>query len=216
MVSFRRRLLEALGGTLPQPLTEAAVDRLARLESLLLRYGRAVDLTGFDEPETLLRRYFAEPLAALGWLPTEGNAWDLGSGGGSPALPLAVASGGLSWTLVEPAKRKALFLEEACRDLGLVGVRVLRARWQSVTLTKAAVVTMRGLRLEEDEAARLAAAMTPGGRLLWFSSQERLRRAGQRLVPRTDLRVGGPHRLVPAGGWLLVVERCAASGECFT
>lgn len=55
--------------------------------------------------------------AALG--PVAGRVADLGSGGGVPALPLAVAWPGTRWLLVERGQRRAAFLEEAVRSLGL-------------------------------------------------------------------------------------------------
>lgn len=59
---------------------------------------------------------------ALG--PVAGRVADLGSGGGVPALPLAVAWPGTRWLLVERGQRRAAFLEEAVRSLGL-GDRVV-------------------------------------------------------------------------------------------
>lgn len=55
--------------------------------------------------------------AALG--PVVGRVADLGSGGGVPALPLAVAWPSTRWLLVERGQRRAAFLEEAVRSLGL-------------------------------------------------------------------------------------------------
>ena len=63
-------------------------------------------------------------------LPDEGTVVDLGSGGGVPALVLALACPGLSWVLVEVRQRRAQWLATAARRLGLgdrVTVRTERA-----------------------------------------------------------------------------------------
>ena len=62
---------------------------------------------------------------------------DFGSGGGFPALPLALAGVGERWTLVESRRNKTLFLRRAIQELGAGQVDVLTGRlgyvgfWQS-------------------------------------------------------------------------------------
>lgn len=51
--------------------------------------------------------------------PVDGRVADLGSGGGVPALPLAVAWPGTRWVLVERGEKRAAFLGDAVRSLGL-------------------------------------------------------------------------------------------------
>jgi 16S rRNA G527 N7-methylase RsmG len=109
--------------------------------------------------------------------------------------------------LVESSLRKALFLEEAASELGLRNVRVLRARWQNVIPAWAELVTLRGLRIDETERDRILESLSPGGRLLWFSGRERLLEQGRLLRERPGLRIRGPVRLLPKGGFLLLAER---------
>jgi 16S rRNA (guanine527-N7)-methyltransferase len=53
---------------------------------------------------------------------------DFGSGGGFPALPLAIAGVGERWTLVESRRNKTLFLRRAVQELALKGIEVVTAR----------------------------------------------------------------------------------------
>jgi 16S rRNA (guanine527-N7)-methyltransferase len=53
---------------------------------------------------------------------------DVGSGAGLPGVVVALARPDLSVTLVEPLLRRATWLEEVLQDLGIDGVRVVRAR----------------------------------------------------------------------------------------
>jgi 16S rRNA (guanine527-N7)-methyltransferase len=72
----------------------------------------------------------AHALPLVPVLPDEGTVVDLGSGGGVPALVLALARPGLSWVLVEVGQRRAQWLAAAVQRLGLgdrVTVRAERA-----------------------------------------------------------------------------------------
>ena len=108
------------------------------LDALVTKFDRAAGLTSFRSSEERIRRYFAEPLAALNWAPEGGLAIDIGSGGGSPALPMAIARPMLEWVLVEANGRKAIFLEEAVRALGLERIRVYRGRYEAMESPKSA------------------------------------------------------------------------------
>ena len=57
---------------------------------------------------------------------TSGTIVDVGSGGGSPGIPLAVALPGRDFVLLEAERRKCVFLEEFAAELG--NVRVVRGR----------------------------------------------------------------------------------------
>lgn len=58
-------------------------------------------------------------MAAAELLPAEGRILDLGSGGGLPGLPLLMAGVGRSWVLLDGSVRRAAFLTDAIRSLGL-------------------------------------------------------------------------------------------------
>lgn len=206
-MEFSARLEKASGAEVSLPAT--VLESLEALESLVAQWGKAIDLTGFKTRDERDRRYFAEALAALPWLPDQGRALDIGSGGGSPALPLALARRALSWTLVEANERKALFLDEAVRTLALDNVRVVRDRYESVSVeTPVDIVTLRGVSVTEEMLEKIGTELGAGGQLLWFSSEARLKEAERRFALEEEGGVwaacDGPTRLVPDGGFLLV------------
>jgi len=99
---------------------------LAPLETyyrLLAQWNVKINLTALPlQPPTdsTFDRLFIEPLLAAELVPDLPGIWfDLGSGGGSPALPLKLIRPSLSLTLVESKTRKAAFLREALRALKL-------------------------------------------------------------------------------------------------
>lgn len=187
-------------------LPAGTIEGLESLDALLSRWSKAVDLTGFKTEDEYLRRYFCEALAALAWLPERGRALDIGTGGGSPALPLALARRSVAWTLVEANERKAMFLDETVRALGLRGASVVAERYENVSVeTPFDAVTLRGVAVGGGVLGKIAADLGPGGRFLWFSSKSTLSGARERLAT-TWSRVEGPIRLVPEGGFLLVAD----------
>jgi 16S rRNA (guanine527-N7)-methyltransferase len=97
------------------------------LEGLLATPG----LTAISDPEEARRRLLDDALRAAPILAAEGGpVIDVGSGGGSPGLPLAAMSPGISFTLLEAERRKCDFLREAAAPLPNVEVRWGRAEEQ--------------------------------------------------------------------------------------
>ena len=107
---------------------------LHRYRDLLLEANATLNLTAVRDSVEIERRHIDESLAALralesaGMLPGGAKVIDVGSGGGLPGIPLAIARPDLSVTLLEATGKKAAFLERAAKDLQLGNVRVLAAR----------------------------------------------------------------------------------------
>lgn len=179
--------------------------RLQAYLDLLFAWNRAAGLTAFRSPAEVLERGVVPSWKALPFLPEDGRVLDVGSGGGIPALPLALARPRLSWVLAEPAPAKAVFLEEVARRLTLpweVRARpveeVLRSgeRW--------AAVTLRGISLRKRTFQRLAASLEPGGVLLAWTGGERLE-AGRGILAGMGLSL--EERPCPEAGVVLLVGR---------
>ena len=212
-MTFEEQLRQALGDGSPCDLPPEAYSRLEILDRLLLRWSARLDLIGFKAEAERIRRYFAEPLAASRWLPREGRALDIGSGGGSPGLPYAIAKPRLSWTLLEPRLRRRLFLEEAVRELQLESVLVSAERFESGDegrWSDLAAVSVRGVRLTGRDLDAVGKALSVGGRFLWLSGEERLREAEQWLGTRRGFSAEGPKSfLAGSDARLFVVSRIA-------
>ncbi len=150
------------------------VSRLVAYLELLNLWNRKINLTSFSSWDQAIDRLLIEPLVAARYLPQDVSALlDIGSGGGSPAIPLKLAVPTLDLLMVEAKTRKSAFLREAIRHLGLEDVRVETARFEELLsypeLHEAMdVVTLRALRVESRVLMSLQAFLKPDGRILWF------------------------------------------------
>ena len=167
-------------------MTSEIADNLEVYFELLSKWNAAINLTALplDPPsEAAVDRLFVEPLAASIHLPpTKGGIWfDLGSGGGSPALPLRVAAGPRRLTMVEAKTRKAAFLREAARAMALGDASVENARFEDLSKEPSAaglaeLVTIRAVRIDSATEGATARLLGPGGHLLLFGSSNSVQR----------------------------------------
>jgi 16S rRNA (guanine527-N7)-methyltransferase len=161
-----------------QPDLSAA---LAGYLDLLGRWNRKINLTALtvDPPDDeAIDRLIVEPLAAARHVGAADRVViDIGSGGGSPALPLKLAVPRLRFVLVEAKVRKAAFLREAVRHLSLPDVRVEANRLEDLVdradLRAAAdIVTIRAVRIDAELLDVVKGLVTPGGRVFAFTGQD--------------------------------------------
>lgn len=93
-------------------------EKLALYRSELLKWTAKVNLIGPEAVEHL-DEHIAEALAAAEILQPSGNVMDFGSGGGLPAIPMAIVSPGAKFHLVEADQKKWAFLKHIVRECGL-------------------------------------------------------------------------------------------------
>ena len=115
--------LTALGIALP----EAAQLKLLAFRDLLLKWNRTYNLTALRDPQQVISHHLLDALAILPHVGA-GPLLDVGSGGGLPGIPLAIARPDLSVTLVDTVQKKATFLQQAAIELELKSVAVHHAR----------------------------------------------------------------------------------------
>lgn len=126
-----------------------AREPLQRYWKLLRRWSRAINLVAPCDVDEGWKRHIEDSiqLAPL-FPPSPVTHHDLGSGGGLPAIPIAicrrVAGHEDTLILIEADMRKAAFLRTACRHLGL-SAEIVPARIEDADTTRADVVTARAL-----------------------------------------------------------------------
>ena len=152
-------------------LDAALAEPLLAYLALLARWNRAYNLTAVREPRAMVARHLLDSLAMHGAVAPlaarNGTLADLGTGAGLPGIPLAIALPGLQVVLVESNGKKARFLREAVRTLGLPNVRVEEARIEAVAAPGAFdAITARALATLPRILELGGHLLAPGGRLL--------------------------------------------------
>jgi len=114
-------------------LTPAQVTSVQRYVAMLLAWNEKVNLTAIHDPLEVLYRHFCESMYAAAAVPLQaGRLADVGSGGGFPGLALKIARPELQVFLIESNVKKATFLAEVVRDLGLSDARVLVSQYEEL------------------------------------------------------------------------------------
>lgn len=129
-------------------VSRETMTRLTRYVSLLTKWNRSINLVSAKSLEDVWRRHILDSAQLILYLPSRPATrplvlLDLGSGAGLPGLILAAATGA-HVHLVESDGRKAIFLREASREMGL-SAEVHESRIEDMADVSADVVTARAL-----------------------------------------------------------------------
>jgi 16S rRNA (guanine527-N7)-methyltransferase len=127
---------KAIARALADYRIKASYEQVAQIGTyiaLLLRWNQKVNITAIRDPHDILVRHFCESMYAVPRGDVKsGRLADVGSGGGFPGLPIKIAVPDLEVLLIEPNAKRAAFLAEAIRELGLTRVHVLVRRYQEL------------------------------------------------------------------------------------
>ena len=116
-------------------LSDSTLARLSAFLDLLLEANRQFNLTSIRDRDEAWRRHIIDSLTLLPFLtpePADAALIDVGSGGGVPGIPLAIARPDWRVTLLEATGKKARFLDSCVTQLRLEGCRVIHDRAEVV------------------------------------------------------------------------------------
>jgi 16S rRNA (guanine527-N7)-methyltransferase len=114
-------------------LSDAQHARLAKYLDLLLAANQRMNLTRITDRAAAEVQHVGDALTVLPYLPAgEIRVVDVGSGGGVPGIPLAIARPDATVMLVESTKKKAAFLKQAAAEMALTNVQVSEWRAEDV------------------------------------------------------------------------------------
>lgn len=148
-------------------------EQLELYKRLLLQWTEKVNLIG-PEAKANIDEHIAEAVAAAALVKPVGECLDFGSGGGLPAIPMAIVAPESRFHLVEADQKKWAFLKHVVRECRLnsvvYGDRLSRALARFPTSLRFSLVTSRAVGSPEEWVPSLAAWMEPGGRVALFQS----------------------------------------------
>lgn len=201
--------LDAAGFARLVPVSRETVGRLTDYLELLQQWQKAINLVGASTLADPWRRHILDSAQLFRHLPSDcGTLADLGSGAGLPGLVLA-AMGVAEVHLVESDRRKAQFLREASRRMGLAHVTVHPVRIETLSLS-VDVVTARALAPLVDLLPLARPLLKPGGRLVLLKGRgvdAELTALGEAGTMRVELHPS----LADPEGRVLVLEEVASS-----
>ncbi len=170
-----RSELDAGARALGLSLDAAQLDRLLAYQALLGKWNRVYNLTAIRDAGDMLTHHLLDSLAAVPRIaervrraqPEAPRVLDVGSGGGLPGIPLAIACPDISVTMVDIVQKKTAFLTQCRAELGLGNAR---SHWGHVEkladATGYGVITSRAF-AELNDFVRLAGhLLAPGGRMV--------------------------------------------------
>lgn len=112
-------------------LSDTQLDQLWRLGNLLRERNEHVNLTSIVSPEGILTLHMLDSLSIVPDLLDAHSVLDVGTGGGFPGLPLAVACPQREFMLIDGTQKKIRFVDEAIAALGITNAKALPARAES-------------------------------------------------------------------------------------
>lgn len=194
------RLAEMLEDAKLASLSPEALDRFGTYLDLLLKWNARLNLTAIRDPETILRRHFVECIQCAQILPRLENPTllDFGSGAGLPGIPIAICRPDFHATLAESQRKKAAFLREVVRTLGLP-VEVFDGRVETLPKDRLfAIVTLRAVDRMREACEEALPRIRGNGRIVVFSTRDKMNELKRALpsiqwldeVPGTGLNQG--------------------------
>ena len=191
-------------GSARQALSVTQVNHISMYIDILLRWNARINLTSLRQPEEIVTRHVGESFFAArhlfpkhdlrsGTEPGGGerqvHAIDVGSGAGFPGLPIKIWAPRIHLTLIESNQKKATFLREVVRHLGLDEADVFAGRLQDFGKDNsgsgaqqrngADVVTLRAVEQFDSILPAAANLVAPGGLLALLVGESQLKLARQ-------------------------------------
>ena len=155
-------------------LSRETVDRIAAFLAELDRWRRKVNLTGKLGPIELVS-HALESVLGEQFLPPSARVVDVGTGGGFPGVPIAIARPDLQVTWLEPREKRAAFLRHIARAVPVGNAAVLAGRLESLPPGSFDSGTSRAVRVDAKAIGKGEFLRRGGVLLLWTTSPDRLK-----------------------------------------
>jgi 16S rRNA (guanine527-N7)-methyltransferase len=182
------RRLTAIG----LPVTPDQSTALAAFVALLLRWNKVYNLTGVRGADEIVDRHLVESFALGPYLAGECVA-DVGSGGGLPGVPLAIAHPERRFTLIESRAKRVRFLRHVVGELKLANTVVAHSRAEALSLERPFDTVLARAVAPPAELLTICRHLTAPGSLVLLLTASRLQDVYRGLAPDFLLRPAAPN-----------------------
>jgi len=192
---FERSLIAACA-SFGVRVAPAQIERMWRHFRLVRETNTKFNLTRITDVRRAAVEHYADSLTLLPWLADRAvepaRALDVGTGGGWPAVPLAIMLPQVQWTAIDSTGKKARFVAEAVAALGLANLTVLQVRANELASRTAPfdLVVCRAVGKLPDLVAETSRLIAHSGYLVCYKTAElspEERQAGERAAARAQL-----------------------------
>lgn len=154
-------------------LSAKELQQLTAYYQLINRWNPRLHLVAHCSAQEFAQRHILESLLLLRYLTNAAKVADIGSGAGLPIIPCLIARPDISATLIESAKRKAVFLREALKLIDRTdSATVIAERFETIATPPAEFITSRALDRFGTMLPKLIDWAPPQSTLLVFGGSE--------------------------------------------
>ena len=165
MVSDLHAQLQSGCDQLAIALSHEQQKQLLDYVALLTKWNKVYNLTSVREPAQMVSRHIIDSLSILPYI--QGSSLlDVGTGGGLPGIPVAIAKPDCQVTLLDSNSKKTRFLQQVKAELGLDNVTVVHGRVEQVSLPLFATITARAFATIDDIIQLAGQHCEQGGQLV--------------------------------------------------
>lgn len=107
---------------------DATVEKLFLLTDIMRKTNEKMNITAITDEAEIIARHYADCLFAAKYLPQGATVIDVGSGGGMPTLPFAIARPDIKITALDATAKKTAYISDTARALELANVQTLCGR----------------------------------------------------------------------------------------
>ncbi len=150
-------------------LSSEMLEQMQEHWDLLLEWNERVNLTAILDSEEAADLHYRDSLAAMEH-GLKGPVVDMGSGGGFPGIPLAIAMPATQFTLVEPRRKRVSFLRTVVSRLGLKNVKISMSRAEHGSAELFESLVTRATFSSPKDLASLSPWIASGGTLYFYRS----------------------------------------------
>lgn len=149
------------------PLSAGQLNKFLFFLAELKKWSRVHNLTSLRTDRDIVVKHFLDSLLFLRAVPASAKSLaDVGSGAGFPGIPIKIMRPDLEVFLIEPTKKKAVFLRHICHLLGLQGISVIDERIEAIRDLRVDVAVTRARFSVKDFLEKAGGMLAPEGVLI--------------------------------------------------